>query len=391
MTNEYTYGSNWPNYRRRIARGLNTTTLAQWRRQVVDAYNPGSLNLKQYCNKGSAKGWQYYNYTGIIDNNPTFTVPGIPAFVLDPKADQDALLKFAKNCSDRQSSFQGSTFVAELRDTIRGIRNPAQGIRDAINSWHRHATSVARRARRGAPSKKAPSVVRRALASEWLEFHFGILPLINDVSDAHRALQRLSKKTPYGKVSAEASRIVQSIAPIYWTRTFYPDTTVYLRGTYKTVFSVRYYGAVKLSVDTFRSKAVEEFGFRTKDFLPAVWEAIPYSFLVDYFTNIGDLVQAASYPWTDLRWKSRVCWVREEWDRRSYHHRTINQTPNSSNWSGPSTLSHWSVIESASTGERHVDPILSLNLSKAFRIGMPEGFKKYLNIGALASLRRLPR
>jgi hypothetical protein len=51
-------------------------------------------------------------------------------------------------------------------------------------------------------------------------------------------------------------------------------------------------------------QATEEMGVRARDFLPAVWEAIPYSFLIDYFTNIGDIIEAVSFPLTGIAWGS---------------------------------------------------------------------------------------
>jgi hypothetical protein len=45
---------------------------------------------------------------------------------------------------------------------------------------------------------------------------------------------------------------------------------------------------------------------RLEDFVPTVWELIPYSFVADYFTNIGDIISAFSYGNMNLRWSTRT-------------------------------------------------------------------------------------
>jgi hypothetical protein len=58
-------------------------------------------------------------------------------------------------------------------------------------------------------------------------------------------------------------------------------------------------------------RIVELSGFDLKAFIPTVWEVIPYSFLVDYFVNIGDMLEAATTDTSIVKRLSKV--VIEEW------------------------------------------------------------------------------
>lgn len=42
--------------------------------------------------------------------------------------------------------------------------------------------------------------------------------------------------------------------------------------------------------------------------MPTVWELIPYSFLIDYFTNVGDVLQALSTDTSGVHglWKTEI-------------------------------------------------------------------------------------
>ena len=50
---------------------------------------------------------------------------------------------------------------------------------------------------------------------------------------------------------------------------------------------VRYRGKVGIGFGL--SDVVSRFGFDSPDIIPAIWEAIPFSFLIDYFTNCNDV------------------------------------------------------------------------------------------------------
>jgi hypothetical protein len=46
------------------------------------------------------------------------------------------------------------------------------------------------------------------------------------------------------------------------------------------------------------------FGFSPEAFVPTLWELAPWSFLVDYFVNIGDILSGWSYGRTNLGWSN---------------------------------------------------------------------------------------
>jgi hypothetical protein len=52
--------------------------------------------------------------------------------------------------------------------------------------------------------------------------------------------------------------------------------------------------------------AANLFGFNPSEFVPTAWELIPYSFLADYFTNIGDILDSWAYGRGNLSWSNRT-------------------------------------------------------------------------------------
>lgn len=143
---------------------------------------------------------------------------------------------------------------------------------------------------------------------------------------------------------------------------------------------VVYRGMVRIAQDTIQ-EVHRNLGLDLSSFAPTVWEVIPYSFVADYFTNIGDMIDAASFPRSTLSWvaktivltKERKLDVECQWVWDTTVRDKIAQT-----WQKPSCV--WrnsSVLRETYSG--------SLVPDFRFSIGEVAGsFQKQLNLTALA-------
>lgn len=360
-------------------------------------YKAGYFFQTGYCKLSN--GYTYKEIFGDLASahNFVYDLPPDPSSLIDATALQQAIQGAWRDARAKQGAFKGSTFVAELRDTIRGLRNPALGIRRAIDEYSIAGLKAARLASRGRALPRNAAEFRRlsldrqralsrALGDTWLEHQFGMIPLANDIADAYISGLRLSRRQPrvrfhgfgrstYSPDEQEAVR-TEDVVEMHWKISSRLEYDVYI------------YGAVKLDVECPGSSKIEEFGFTTKDFAPAVWEAIPYSFLVDYFSNIGDIVNALSFPSTDIAWCART-----------YRNKSIRDATRTSwNWSGVHETSSFKWLDptvrpsTAYWSRERVDRIEYTTLPlPEFRLEIPgsKNWKKWLNIAALASRKTL--
>lgn len=242
----------------------------------------------------------------------------IPAFYsntgLQSLVNNQALADFYNNSWDALRSLQSGVFLGEVRETLKMLKNPARTIRDSLNSY---ATDARRRYRKATHhnGRYIPSSAhrgQRALADTWLEYAFGWRPLISDIKDANSAFVRLAK-APYefqrvrGYSEAPSDlRSSRSAVPVIVDLGSSGLTLYREWARYTAKVQCRYLGEVRVKVDTPYTMAREVLGFTWNDFVPTVWELIPYSFLVDYFSNIGDVISAWSFPNGSRTWHNRT-------------------------------------------------------------------------------------
>jgi hypothetical protein len=272
------------NYRRLIATGQNATTNmsgVKWNITQIPASLRHEYRDLRFVNL--VKGSKVVLQGNLLSLG--FPV-GIPTLGLtDISARNLALTRYYSNVASIQTKFKGMVFTGELRESLSMIRHPARALRNGISGYlgflRKNAGRVAKRHR--------PSFVRKT----WLEYAFGWRPLIADIDNAIDAFYSSKWAHPIFEMVKGTGREES---------TSLSDTSVIDVGalhdvTFRTwakeeVF-YKYFG-IHHNIGNGVSNS-HSAGFNPAEFVPTVWELIPYSFLVDYFTNIGNIVSSWSY------------------------------------------------------------------------------------------------
>lgn len=287
-------GNALPNWFTIIARGGNATTgLTARYENGFDKF--GSAVVHFYGDVGNPNkywGWEFAEFvrprlwSSINDIGPQAPT------LATTRADNGASAKFYKALRKTAVQWSAPTFLGELRESLHMIRHPANAL---YGQSRRYLDAVSREMRRN------PRYWPRALGGLWLEQSFGWAPLINDVKDAYEAYQRLTNSTSNSKIvigsySDEAD--TSSTAPMSFgavSATGLSGSHIRYRCTSavrKESCVVRYRAKVTNSVKATQWDNMALFGFTPSEFVPTAWELLPWSFLIDYFANVGDILNA---------------------------------------------------------------------------------------------------
>lgn len=366
-----------PQWRDQVRRHVSATTsreidMTQFKRGYGDIYAECIRNVV-----GSKKNY----HTTVIGPFVDAVRPSMPSSFVS--ADNAARMAFYKRLKDKQVAFTGLTFLGELRETLRMIRNPAMGLRRGLD---RYMDTVKKRTKR--TNKRN---LNRIVAETWLEHAFGWTPLINDVKNAGEALNRDLDRyaVSYSRVSGTGREETSSFGNLTSNQGYgYYLKYTMIRHT-ETYVSVRYYGEVSSECDNPKPARLDLFGVSWREIVPTAWELVPYSFLVDYFTNVGDVLEA---------WSTRTSNVR--WSARSVRMKAISSVTDwRPDWkyseSNIPGFKSWLVQKAQYSPSRCVRTTLDRQPQSvprpSYRVEMPGFGRKWINMSALLATRNRTR
>jgi hypothetical protein len=116
-----------------------------------------------------------------------------------------------------------------------------------------------------------------AASNTWLAYSYGLKPLINDVSDAVKVLEK-GLRDPARPVVVRAS-LVKPVSGFASNRGYYHDS---VKG------SVCVSGKIEFWIENPALYTLEQVGFVNP--LSVAWELVPFSFVVDWFAPVGDFL-----------------------------------------------------------------------------------------------------
>lgn len=231
-----------------------------------------------------------------------------------------AVSKLYQEIKGLRTSFSGGTFVGELGDAIKMLRSPLKGLRDGLFSYREN---VRLRAMGFRKPKGRLAALNRMISDTWLEFSFGAKPLFNDVDDICDTISDVldkSERPETTSLEGKSKRQFQRFNTVSSVDLYFPLVGRQYDVDIGTVLVI-YRCGFKWESDALKMRHTlggvrERFGFTLEEFVPTVWNLIPFSFLVDYFANVGDILEASFTNTCGVTWCNRTIYlesVRTTW------------------------------------------------------------------------------
>jgi len=373
-------GSQNASWRRIIAAGQDATTQANGVKYHIEngtdfsyTYHATSTNVNILSDRNQ-KGARTHGNLG-----PNLVFPNPFAFNpanYFPDTRNRAIRKFLESAKSARSSFESGQDLGELKQTIESLIHPMKSLSDLTLKYF----SSLKKAKRRYPRARD---LRKALSDSYLEYRFGWRPLALDIADAISNIDRRRMSNVascFG--SATDTRQLDHIGPDPYQP--FPETFLSLETYVLAKYQIRIKGAIRLNLDDQGNiPLAQSLQLSTlNDFAVTAWDLLPYSFVVDYFTNVGDIVNSLTFPTSDLTY---ACMTEHFTITNSYNIESV-PIPSDVNWNydDTGTLSGTNprFIATRFTRSSVSD---SLDLVPTVRFSLPVSSRPWENIAALIS------
>jgi len=179
----------------------------------------------------------------------------------------------------------GGENLKDLDKSVGMLKRPFGSSRDLLKKMEKY--------RFGRLGKTAVSAAR-ATADAWLEYRYGWRPIVSDavalMHSAEKIQQARTTRTLVARSSEKLERVASSNFTVAGGIPRLDSVSGVIRSSRKAAVSagVIYTVNARSVAQTYRMVG----GARLSDLPATVWEAVPFSFVVDWFTNVGDWLQA---------------------------------------------------------------------------------------------------
>lgn len=192
-------------------------------------------------------------------------------------------------------TFDSLTFAGELRETVAMSGKLTFGLASKTIRYHDKLLGLISSGKLG----KRLVQVADGVANSWLTYAYGVKPLVKDIENAIDTCYGLGLNhySP-GPTAGNEYRLFQSTV----SKMSVPYIGIFGSRVIKRtrLVSLRCGARFDTRMPPYNPSSAQVIGLTWSNVLPAVWELIPYSFLIDYFSNVGDVIQAYSNPTSNL-------------------------------------------------------------------------------------------
>lgn len=230
------------------------------------------------------------------------SVSGPPEISVAPQIDSTA---FSSKCTgkildrlrEHRQKFSSGVFIGELRETLQMIRKPAKTLRESLDSY----LTSARKSRRRAKSRR---LAEQSISDSYLEYAYGWAPLTHDIADGYNAYLKLINEpiTTYRIRASVSGKLANSVDPVLQ---IYGASMPGMRSVRDTQ-KVKVHCVIGLT-ETRSHLLSNTLGLDPfENFLPDVYNLLPWTFLIDYFTNLGSVLEQSCTSVQGVKWGSKT-------------------------------------------------------------------------------------
>lgn len=236
----------------------------------------------KYCVNKEAQ-YSYHSWTeqGDYGHWADRGLPLVTLNTIDSGAISDAVRESRANAVVKSfKDYDALTEMFEFPETAKMMHGSAVNALSSFRKFtSRHAWSDLRIAYNLQPKKllKNSSRALRNLASDWMQYRYGWMPVIYSMSD----IVKLHGRTKWTTDKARTSVMSESLSPDI------PSNGCYISKEVSGEVSVA--STVTCAYSTSSMARLSRFGVNP---LSTAWELIPYSFVADWFVNVGDYITA---------------------------------------------------------------------------------------------------
>lgn len=300
----YSKGYKNPDWKNKVKQKQDATTPLELRVDSIEYHNIHST-------------WDYRFYRPSLGYKEERKLTAIPNFEylspgdvfpagIDPswsavqEARNIALAYQRKYVADNIQPFQSQIFLGEIKETLDFIRHPfgkmmalANSAKVArYNSALKHYRQAAVRHRGGVFSRTNEArLLLGDVADAWYEVRFALLPLVQDIEAAFSAVsgRQVRKRSSFRGDGKQA--IAEQRSSHVWPRNFGGERVVTGEIIAKYFINTGIIFDDKTNTTDF-ARYLNKTTLELSNFIPTVWELTPGSWLVDYFVNVGDILNS---------------------------------------------------------------------------------------------------